>query len=143
MTPETFELICQEIESVPHGLHRICGDFKTSTREFYNLINRALDSGDETYQLRYARAKERQTEALHDHKREILAEMPPMTQSGGMDSAFVAWQNNRAKDIQWDLGKLRPKKYGDKLQQEISGQDGSPITVVLNMPAKKPVEIEE
>lgn len=29
----------------------------------------------------------------------------------------------------WYLSKLAPKRYGDKVQQEVSGPDGGPITV--------------
>ena len=138
MTPETFEQICQEIETTHNGVFKICRDFKINSSLFYHFMNT-----NEKYRLRYARAKEAQIEIRMEEKREILNQMPPVDQFGKMDAAFVAWQKNRVEDIKWDAAKLKSKKYGDKIQQEIAGADGSPLTLVLNMPAKNPVDVGE
>ena len=42
---------------------------------------------------------------------------------------------------QWRAAKLAPKKYGEKTQQEISGPDGSPLTIGwLNAASPSPQE---
>lgn len=33
---------------------------------------------------------------------------------------------------QWRASKMAPKKYGDKIQQEVTGKDGAPFTVVVS-----------
>lgn len=37
----------------------------------------------------------------------------------------------RVDTRKWLLSKLQPKKYGEKIQQEISGKDGGPIQAVI------------
>jgi len=39
----------------------------------------------------------------------------------------------RVQVRQWYAGKLRPKKYGEKLQQEITGKDGAQLIPVIEL----------
>ena len=75
-----------------------------------------------------------QLEAVADETLEIADEQPPsMVITEGesvtvrLDSAFVAWQRNRIDTRKWLLSKLAPKKYGDKVQTELTGADGGAI----------------
>ena len=68
----------------------------------------------------YADAREAQAEWQSDYIRGLggKAEMgliPP-------DAARVAMDAYK-----WSAGKRNPKKYGDKIQQEVTGKDGGPI----------------
>jgi hypothetical protein len=45
------------------------------------------------------------------------------------DSTAVARNRLRVDARKWVAAKLLPKKYGDKVQQEVSGPDGGPIEV--------------
>lgn len=44
-----------------------------------------------------------------------------------IDPAFVALQKNRMDARKWEASKLKPKKYGDKVNVEATGKDGTPL----------------
>jgi hypothetical protein len=46
----------------------------------------------------------------------------------------VARDRLRFDSRRWYLSKLAPKRYGDKLQQEVSGPDGGALTVTWLKP---------
>ena len=82
----------------------------------------------------YARAREAQADALAD---EILhiADTPVIGQktvskATGIEISEGDMIEHRRLQVdarKWLAGKLRPKVYGDKVQQEITGKDGGPI----------------
>ncbi len=90
----------------------------------------------------YARAKEQSTDALFEDLLDIADDgtndwMEKHDEEGGC----IGWRENgeamqRSKlrvDVRkWALSKLKPKKYGDKIQQEISGPDGGPVAVSVS-----------
>ena len=43
-------------------------------------------------------------------------------ETGRIDSAWVQLQRLKIDSKKWELSKLNPKKYGDKIQQEHSGE---------------------
>jgi len=43
-------------------------------------------------------------------------------ETGRIDSAWVQLQRLKIDAKKWELSKLNPKKYGDKIQQEHSGE---------------------
>lgn len=76
------------------------------------------------FQEQYARAREEQADALADDIVRIADEPPPPDgETGKIDSAWVSWQRNRIDARKWTASKLKPKKYGDKLETktELSG----------------------
>ena len=73
---------------------------------------------DAEFAKRYARAKEIQLEHLAD---EILT----IADSADNDSCQVA--RLQVDSRKWLLSKLVPKKYGDKVEQFVSGPSGGPI----------------
>jgi hypothetical protein len=83
----------------------------------------------------YARARELQAERFADDIIEIAddksedvygeLEMP--------NSVAVARAKLRIDSRKWIASKLLPKKYGDKLQTEVSGPDGGPIAVTVDL----------
>lgn len=86
----------------------------------------------------YARAREAQVEAMSD---EILAiaddsTNDTMTIKRGDSETEVAdneWINRsrlRVDTRKWLMGKLAPKKYGERVQNEHSGPDGGPVQFV-------------
>lgn len=85
---------------------------------------------------RYARAKEEAADYLADQIVEIADEAPPTLESGATDNGAVQHQRLRVEARKWTAAKLKPKKYGDKIQAEHSGADGGPIkyTVVTGVP---------
>lgn len=84
----------------------------------------------------YTRAREEQAETHADEIVKIADETPdtePVFDKHGnllaikLDSAYVAWQKQRIEARKWTAAKLRPKKYGDRLN--LAGDAESPIKV--------------
>lgn len=83
----------------------------------------------------YARAREAQMESMAD---EILAIADDSTNDtmtikrGDLETEVAdnEWINRsrlRVDTRKWLMGKLAPKKYGEKIQSEHTGKDGGPI----------------
>lgn len=69
----------------------------------------------------YARAKELGIEAKFDSISEDYNETPQLNSFGSVDSAWVQMQRLKIDAKKWELSKLAPKKYGDKLEVEQNG----------------------
>lgn len=96
----------------------------------------------------YARARELQADSLFDEILEIADDgtndwMERKDSAGGN----IGWQENgealrrsalRVDARKWMAAKLQPKKYSEKIQQEISGADGAPLIPVINVTLSKP-----
>jgi hypothetical protein len=70
----------------------------------------------------FAKAIARAREAQQEHEADACVEMADEANEGN-------WQvvKLRIWARQWRAAKLAPKKYGEKVQQEITGKDGGPI----------------
>ena len=82
----------------------------------------------------YARAREVQADALFDEALDIadtpVVGVKTVTKATGVETTEGDMIEHRRLQIdtrKWIAGKLRPKKYGDRSQMEISGPDGGPI----------------
>lgn len=84
-----------------------------------STVYRWMDS-DETFATRCARAREGQADFM-DH--EILKEAKHATP----ETASVA--KVRISAYQWRAAKLNPKRYGDRVVNEHTGEGGGPIRV--------------
>jgi hypothetical protein len=90
----------------------------------YMTIRRWIDE-DPALCEKYARVKEDQAEYMADEMMDIADEMPltnPIT--GSLDSASVQHKRLRTETRKWLMGKLKPKKYGDKLDLNHTGNIG-------------------
>lgn len=109
---------------------------KVSPGSFYALL-----AADTSAAERYARAKERAIEAIADELRHLQDAEPPKTATQfGMkvDNGWVQWQKNRVDLLKWLLAKLAPKKYGDRVELEHSGEvKGLALNVNLAPKAKE------
>jgi hypothetical protein len=87
----------------------------------------------------YARAREEQADTNADEILEIADEMPPeYTDKDGrtyLDQTFIAWQKNRIEARKWTAMKLKPKKYGDKL--ELGGDPNNPLKFEVKIEAEQ------
>ena len=91
----------------------------------------------------YARAREEQADTLADEIIAIADEQPEIIavtdkRTGALiehklDGAFLQWQKNRIEARKWTAMKLRPKKYGDKL--ELAGDPNNPMKVEIQSEA--------
>lgn len=79
----------------------------------------------------YSRAKETQTEFLSEEMLQIAddgANDLMETENGpALNSEHIQRSKLRIETRKWLMGKLKPKKYGDKTVTEITGKDGGPI----------------
>ena len=126
-TPEVADKICERIAE-GESLRTICLDADMPHRA---TVFRWLSN--QSFRDQYTRAKEEQAETLADEIVAISDEPPPITPAGSTDSGHVAWQRNRVEARKWVAAKLKPKKYGEKVQTEVSGPDGGPIQSTLDV----------
>ena len=75
----------------------------------------------------YARARAILIEHMAEDTLDIADEAVGTTDNGGTDSGAVAKQRLQVETRKWLLSKLAPKKYGDKITQEVTGANGGPI----------------
>lgn len=125
---EIADLICERIAD-GESLRSICSDESMPCR---STVFRWLGL-DKAFSDQYARAKEEQAELLADELVDIADEPPPLTAMGSTDSGAVAAMRLRIDTRKWVASKLKPKKYGDKVQTELSGPNGGPVESVLNV----------
>jgi hypothetical protein len=86
-------------------------------------------AADAKFQEQYARARETQADVFADELVAIADEAPNLVTHGegdqvevALDSAAIAHQRLRIDTRKWVASKLKPKKYGDKLDVEHAGQ---------------------
>lgn len=81
---------------------------------------------DASFAQRYARAKEECADLYAEEIAEISDELP----DGTLDpQVFNARQRLRVDARKWTASKLKPKKYGDKIDTTVSGPDGGPVKI--------------
>lgn len=153
-TPEIGDEICKRIAD-GKSLSGICAEEEmpstTTVRKW--LIEGAKESAEQRFKdflVNYTRAREEQADAIFDECLEIADNATDdlifLAESGGEgESAKPALKHSaiaRAKlqidTRKWMAGKLRPKKYGDKVQQEHTGEGGGPIKTTLEVSFVKP-----
>lgn len=121
-TQDLADRICAELAD-GRSLRSICREgWAPSTQTVFRWLRE-----HDGFRDQYARAKEESADALIEEMAEI-ADMPPAyTAEGKIDPADV---NNRRLQIdtrKWLASKLKPKRYGDKL--ELAGDAKAPLTV--------------
>lgn len=71
----------------------------------------------------YAYVTDVRTELKFESIEQDYSEEPQRdAETGRIDSAWVQLQRLKIDAKKWELSKLNPKKYGDKIQQEHSGE---------------------
>lgn len=117
------------------SLRAICADLKTKgCPTSGRIVQRVLADDPPGFAKQYAHAREMQCEAWADKIFEEATtarigtktvERPDgveVTTGDAVDRSRLA-----VDALKWTLAKLHPKKYGDKVTQEISGPEGGPI----------------
>lgn len=97
----------------------------------------------------YAQAREAQAEHMADEILDIADDGTNdwMERKDEDDpDKTIGWRENgeamqrsrlRVDTRKWLLSKLLPKKYGEKLTQELTGKDGAPLVPILNVTISK------
>lgn len=96
----------------------------------------------EEFSNKYTHAKECQlavwedkiVATAHDESRDLQPDG-----KGGFKSDNTAVNRDRLKvdSMKWIMSKLIPDKYGDKIQQEVSGKGGAALTINVNVAEKR------
>jgi hypothetical protein len=90
----------------------------------------------------YVRAREEQAETYADEIVALADEEPVQVVDdkgvGRVDSAWVTWQKNRVDARKWVASKLKPKRYGERVQHEggdtpiqVESKPGEELAAVL------------
>jgi len=96
---------------------------------------------DKDFRDQYAKAKEESADALFEELLDIADDGSNdwMEVNHGSDDEGVGWKVNgetiqrsrlRVDTRKWALSKLKPKKYGEKIQTELTGAGGGPVQIV-------------
>lgn len=86
----------------------------------------------------YARAREDQADTLADEIQAIADEMPMETtdKEGNtkFDPAYINWMRLRVDSRKWVAAKLKPRKYGDRV--ELAGDKENPLHINAQVETK-------
>jgi len=132
-TPEIAATICTRI-SQGQPLRAIAATEKIDISTVYDWLGRHPSFAEQ-----YARAREEQADTLADEIAALADEEPRMVVDdkgvARIDSAWVQWQKNRVEARKWVAAKLKPKKWGERIQ--VAGDADNPIKVEAEVHAEK------
>lgn len=137
------DAICERLAD-GESLRAICQDDSTPAKAtVFKWLGQNPQFADQ-----YARARESQADALVDEILEIaddasndwMARNVKEGQAPGYDlnGEHVQRSRLRVDSRKWFASKVAPKKYGEKLQAELSGPDGAPLVPILNVTVEAP-----
>jgi hypothetical protein len=125
-----FEIIIQEIENGKALRNVLKQDNMPSTQTFYKWLTE-----DEFKSKHYACACELRADILFEEILEIADDSKKDTiitdQGITIDNEFVQRSRIKIDARKWMLGKMQPKKYGDKIDVTSSGNELKPIVINL------------
>lgn len=125
-TPEIGNAICDQI-ALGKSLVTVCKEMKLG----YSTVMEWLTK-DQAFAEKYAQAREAQADYLADEIMELADEPPQMTTNKHgakvVDSGWVQNQRSRIDTRKWLAGKMKPKKYGDRVA--LAGVEDAPLKVV-------------
>jgi hypothetical protein len=125
ITETIKDLICEEIAK-GKSLSAVCRDNLIVQSSVYSQLSK-----DAEFAERYARARERQADFYADEVIELADSC-----SGSLeDSNRTRLQIDARK---WACGKLHPRKYSEKASVEVTGKDGTPVSMptIILQPVK-------
>lgn len=134
--PKVMNLICDALATSSRGIGKI---LIAITDEYggapsYSTVMLWMVEEPELSE-KYARAKEAQADFMADELIEIaddgsndyMESNSPDNPGYKLNGEHVTRSRLRVDARKWVASKLKPKKYGDKLTQELTGKDGEPL----------------
>lgn len=126
-TQETADLICDRLAQ-GESLRMVCADEGMPNR---STVLRWLEDF-EAFRGQYARAREAQADHMADEILSIADDGLNDTyrdDDGNVrtDTDVIARSKLRVDARKWLAAKMAPKKYGEKVTQEVTGADGGPV----------------
>ncbi|HEY6019479.1 MAG TPA: terminase small subunit protein [Candidatus Paceibacterota bacterium] len=135
-TPEIADKICERLIE-GESLRSIC---RAEDMPSAAAVCRWLGQF-ETFREQYARAREAQADTLADEIMDISDDgRNDWMERANKDGELIAWQVNgeavqrsrlRVDARKWLASKMAPKKYGEKIQSEVTGANGAPFVVQI------------
>lgn len=129
--PEMFSAICAEVAAGDSLRTVLAQGHYISAPTFYKWIR-----DNETFAKQYARATEDRADTIFDEMMEIADDatndwMEKQRPDGStyevLNAEHVQRSRLRIETRKWALGKMRPKKYGDKIEHDHGGK----LTITL------------
>jgi hypothetical protein len=114
-TQEIADELCFQISISSFSLRKICKNLGLD----YSTVKRWLIA-NETFQAQYARAKDEQADHLAEDMLDIADDMENDQSNHG--SVIVQRAKLQIDTRKWIASKLKPKKYGDKLDVTSKGE---------------------
>lgn len=126
----TPELAARVLELLAEGksLRAICELPEIPDR---STIRGWIDKDVDGFAARYAHARDVGLDVVAEEVIAIADTPVGSTENGATDSGAVADKRLRFDARRWYLSKLAPKRYGEKLTQEITGKDGGPVQTAV------------
>ena len=127
------EEICDRI-STGEPLVRICKEEdKPNVVTVYRWLSRFPE-----FSNMYARAKDQAADTLAEEIQDLADQMPmEKTDKDGntsFDSAYIQWMRLRVDARKWVAAKLKPRKYGDRV--ELTGDKDNPLHINAQVETK-------
>jgi len=129
------DLICTAIATSERGLVSLVRAFQKNDPKFPDVttVMKWLRE-DEIFSQHYAQAREAQADYMADQIVEISDDdsLDMAFKEDGtpfVDKEHIQRSKLRVDARKWVASKLKPKKYGDKLEQTMQNPDGSPISI--------------
>lgn len=135
-TQSVADEICTRIAE-GESLRKIC--LNNHIPELRTVMRWLAHDDREEFRRQYARARELQADRLAEEILQIADDGQNdtyQTDDGeAVNHDVIARSRLRVDARKWLAAKMAPKKYGERVQQEISGPEGGPIGVII-VPAK-------
>lgn len=140
-SPETANAICERLIE-GESLRAICRDEDMPhASTVCRWLGSKADWGDE-FRAQYAHAREAQADTLADEilsiaDTQVLGEKRTTKADGAIETVEADMIEHRRLQIEsrkWLAGKMKPRKYGDKVTQEHVGEGGGPIQIITGVP---------
>lgn len=122
------DYLCERISTSSHSLHKITRE-APSELGMVSLptIMKWLDENP-SFVKQYARAKDLQADYMAEETLDIADDGTRDYGKGGVNFDHIARARLRVDTRKWAAAHLRPKKYGTRVLNELTGADGGPIT---------------
>ncbi len=142
-SPEIANRICERIAS-GETLRQVCSDpsmpAKTTVLRWLAQAQRA------DFRDQYARARELMGDSLAEEVIAIADDDAGDAMSDGKGGQTIDWQNVQRSRLRvdarkWFASKVAPRKYGERVVQELSGPDGAPIVTEQRSWPMPPAEV--
>ncbi len=124
---ELADNICEQIATTSKSMKTICAGLDMNVMTVLNWLCESHEAYKPEFCKMYARAKEMQADLLAEEILDISddssQDLKGIDDFGNRieDKEFVNRSKVRIDARKWIASKLKPKKYGEKIQQEHSG----------------------